>query len=144
MIKIRACAPEDAIAVSALLGELGYSVSPEYAAENIRQLGETGSDPIFLAVSEGWVAGLVACHFCKMLQYDKPVMRVTALVVDRQVRRRGTAKLLMQHVEQLAAARGCDFVELTSAIRRRDAHAFYRAIGYSGNSLRFRKALIEP
>jgi GNAT superfamily N-acetyltransferase len=144
MTEIRACTPEDADVVSALLRELGYWVSPRQTAENIRQLDETGSDPIFLAVSEGRVAGLVACHFCKMLQYDKPVMRVTALVVDRQARRRGTAKLLMQHVEQLAAAKGCDFVELTSAMRRRDAHAFYRAIGYSGNSLRFRKALIEP
>src|SRR5262249_26653990 len=98
MTELRACTPEDADVVSALLAELGYSVSPQQAAENIRQLGATGSDPIFIAVSEGRVAGLAACHFCKMLQYDKPVMRVTALVVDRQVRRRGTAKLLMQHV----------------------------------------------
>jgi len=141
MTEIRACTPDDAIAVSTLLRELGYPVSPEQAAENIRQLGETRSDPIFLAVSEGQVAGLVACHFCKMLQYGRPVMRVTALVVDRQACRLGLGKLLMRHAEELAAATGCDYVELTSAMGRADAHAFYRSLGYEANSLRFRKSV---
>jgi hypothetical protein len=58
--EIRACTPEEAIGVSALLGELGDRVSPQQAAKNIWQLGETGSDPIFLAVSQERVAGL-AC-----------------------------------------------------------------------------------
>jgi ribosomal protein S18 acetylase RimI-like enzyme len=141
MTEIRACTPDDAIAVSALLGELGYPVSPQQAAENIRQLDETGSDPILLAVSEGRVAGVLAGHFCRMLQYGKPVMRVTALVVDREARRRGIGKLLMEHAEELAAARGCDFIELTSAITRAEAHAFYRSLGYEANSLRFRKSV---
>ena len=141
MTKIRACMPEDAAAVSALLGELGYSVSPQQAAERIPQLDKTGSDPIFLAISEGRVAGVLACHFCRMLQYPDPVMRVTAVVVDRQARRLGIGKLLMQHAEALAAARGCEFVELTSATTRAEAHAFYRSIGYEPNSLRFRKSV---
>jgi hypothetical protein len=53
MTEIRACTPEDAIAVSALLGELSYAVSAPQAAERIRRLSETDADPIFLAVSEG-------------------------------------------------------------------------------------------
>jgi GNAT superfamily N-acetyltransferase len=144
MIEIRVCTPEDAAAVSALSGELGYAVSAQQASEHIRQLGETGSDPILVAVAEGRIIGLLASHFCKMLQYDKPVLRVTALVVDRQARRRGTAKLLMEHAEQLAASAGCGFVELTSAMGRTAAHAFYRSIGYEANSLRYRKSLAVP
>jgi GNAT superfamily N-acetyltransferase len=144
MIEIRACTPEDADVVSALLAELGYCVSPRQTSENIRQLGETGSDPIFLAVSGERVVGLVACHFCKMLQYDKPVMRMTALVVHHEARRLGIGKRLMEHAEQLAADAGCGFVELTSAMRRAEAHAFYRGIGYEPNSLRFRKLLTAP
>jgi GNAT superfamily N-acetyltransferase len=144
MTEIRVCTLEDAIAVSALLAELGYAVSAQQASEHIRQLGETGSDPIVLAVAEGRIIGLLASHLCKMLQYDKPVMRVTALVVDRQARRHGIAKLLMEHAEKLAAAAGCGFVELTSAMGRAAAHAFYRNIGYEANSLRFRKLLAVP
>jgi ribosomal protein S18 acetylase RimI-like enzyme len=76
-----------------------------------------------------------------MLQYNNPVMRVAALVVHQQARRRGIGKLLMDHTEELAAAAGCEFVELTSAMGRKEAHAFYRRIGYHANSLRFRKSL---
>ena len=79
-----------------------------------------------------------------MLQYPSPIVRVTALVVDRRARRRGVGKLLMQHAEQVGSAAGCEFVELTSAMDRAEAHAFYRNIGYEPNSLRFRKPLVRP
>jgi GNAT superfamily N-acetyltransferase len=76
-----------------------------------------------------------------MLQYNNPVVRVTALVVHQQARRRGIGKLLIDHAEELAAATGCEFVELTSAMGRKEAHAFYCRIGYDANSLPFRKSL---
>ena len=144
MIQIRACTPKDATAVGALLGELGYEVSAKQAAEHIRQLTVTGSDPIFLAVADGEVRGLVALHISRMLQYAAPVVRVTALVVDGRARRRGVGKRLMEHAEHLAAAAGCGAVELTSALGRAEAHAFYRSIGYEASSLRFRKTLDGP
>ena len=144
MIEVRACAPEDAAAVSALLDQLGYKVSPTHAVEQVQELGKTGSDPIFLAVEDGQALGLVALHICRMLQYAAPVMRVTALVVDSRARRRAVGNRLMQHAEELAAAAGCEAVELTSAVGRAEAHAFYRSIGYEPNSLRFRKMLGGP
>jgi ribosomal protein S18 acetylase RimI-like enzyme len=52
-------------------------------------------------------------------------------------------KLLMQRAEQVGSAAGCEFVELTSAMDRAEAHAFYRSIGYKPNSLRFRKLLVQ-
>jgi hypothetical protein len=79
-----------------------------------------------------------------MLRDTAPVMRVTALVVDGRPRRRGVGKLLMDHAEHLAATAGCEAVELTSAVGRTEAHAFYRSIGYEANSLRFRKMLASP
>ena len=68
-------------------------------------------------------------------------MRVTALVVHRRARRRGVGRSLMEDAEQMGSAAGCEFVELTSAMNRAEAHAFYRSIGYESNSLRFRKLL---
>ena len=142
MIEIRPGMSDDAVAVSTLLGELGYTVSIEQATEQIAELSRTGSDPIFLAVGNGQVLGFLASHLCRMLQYPSPIMRVTALVVDRRARRRGVGKLLMEHAEQMGSAAGCEFVELTSAMDRAEAHAFYRGIGYEPNSLRFRKPLV--
>jgi GNAT superfamily N-acetyltransferase len=142
MIEIRPITPEDAVAVSRLLQQLGYAVEPLQAAERIRQLGETGSDPILLAVADRQVLGFIAMHLSQMLQYERPVMRVTALVVDSGARRSGIGKLLMDRAEDLASAAGCEIVELTSAATRAETHAFYRSIGYEPNSLRFRKVLV--
>jgi len=74
-----------------------------------------------------------------MLQYAKPVMRITALVVDRRSRRRGIGRLLVAHALSWADQAGCQLVELTSALNRAEAHAFYRSLGFEQNSLRFRK-----
>jgi GNAT superfamily N-acetyltransferase len=139
MIEIRACTPDDAVAVSTLLGELGYTLSIQQATEHVRELSKTGADPIFLAAADGQVLGLLALHLWRMLQYTSPIARVTALVVDQRARRHGVGKLLMEHAERMGSAAGCEFVELTSAMDRAEAHAFYRRIGYEPNSLRFRK-----
>ena len=143
MIEIRPCRSDDAVAVSVLLGELGYTVSIQQATKRVAELSKTGVDPIFLAVEDGQALGLLALHLCRMLQYASPIVRVTALVVDAQARRRGMGKLLMEHAERMGSAAGCEFVELTSAMDRAEAHALYRSIGYEPSSIRFRKPLVR-
>jgi GNAT superfamily N-acetyltransferase len=142
VIEIRPCTPEDAPAVSALLGELGYDVSSEAAAERMRRLSRTGLDPTFIAGEDGRPLGLIALHHCHMIQYPEPVARITALVVYQQARRRGIGRLLIDHALRWAEQRGCELVELTSALNREAAHAFYRDLGFEANSLRFRKSLV--
>jgi GNAT superfamily N-acetyltransferase len=129
MIEIRACTPDDSAAVSNLLGQLGYTVSIRQTTEQVAELCKTGADPIFLALADGQVLGLLALHLCRMLQYPSPMLRVTVLVVDRRARRRGIGKLLMEHAERVGVAAGCEFVELTSAMDRAEAHAFYPKSG---------------
>jgi predicted N-acetyltransferase YhbS len=92
VIEVRPCTPEDAAAVSALLGELGYEVTLEAAAERVRRLNETGADPTFIAGEGGQALGLVALHRCQMIQYRAPVARITALVVDQRARRHGIGR----------------------------------------------------
>jgi len=141
VIEVRSCTPEDASAVSALLGELGYEVTPEAAAERVRQLMETMLDATFIAVDDGPPLGLIALHRCHMIQYRAPVARITAMVVDQRARRRGIGRLLVDHALRWAEQKGCELVELTSALNRAEAHAFYRDLGFEPNSLRFRKSL---
>jgi GNAT superfamily N-acetyltransferase len=47
----------------------------------------------------------------------------------------------VERVESEARARGCERLELTSAERRADAHAFYRDLGFEPASQRFIKSL---
>jgi GNAT superfamily N-acetyltransferase len=76
-----------------------------------------------------------------MIQYRTPVVRITALVVNHQARRRGIGRLLIDHALRWAEQRGSELVELTSGLDRAEAHAFYRDLGFEPNSLRFRKSL---
>jgi GNAT superfamily N-acetyltransferase len=141
VIEVRLCTTEDAAAVSELLAELGYEVSPEAAAERMRRLNETASDPTFIAGEDGQPLGLIALHRCHMIQYRPPVVRITALVVHHRARRRGIGRLLIDHALGWAEQTGCQLVELTSALNRAEAHAFYRELGFEPNSLRFRKSI---
>ena len=141
MIEVRPCTPEDVAAVSALLGELGYEVTPEATAERLRRLTDTGFDATFIAVDDGRPLGLIALHYCHVIQYRAPVARITALVVDQRARRRGIGRLLVDYALRWAEQRECELVELTSALNRAEAHAFYRDLGFEPNSLRFRKSL---
>jgi GNAT superfamily N-acetyltransferase len=109
--------------------------------QRVQQLNATGSDPIFVACEAGQPRGLIGLHLCHMIQYQNPVARVTALVVDDRARRRGVGRRLMDHALHWAERAGCEFVELTSAVDRAEAHAFYRSLGFDPNSLRFRKSL---
>jgi hypothetical protein len=76
MIEIRPCMSDDAAAVSTLLGELGYAVSIRQAKERVAAFSKTGADPVFLAVADAQVLGLLAAHLCRMLQYASPILRV--------------------------------------------------------------------
>ena len=141
MIEVRPCMPEDAAAVSVLLEELGYATSSEMAAERVRRLNETGSDPTFIAEEDGRPLGLIALHRCHMIQHRAPVARITALVIHQPARRRRIGSLLIDHALRWAEQSGCELVELTSALNRTEAHTFYRDLGFEPNSLRFRKSL---
>jgi ribosomal protein S18 acetylase RimI-like enzyme len=138
VIAIRGAIPADATAVSALLAQLGYAVSPAAATNRLRFLGSTGADPIFVACEDAICLGLLSLHIAPMLQHAKPAARITALVVDERHRRRGVGRRLIAHAVTTAAATGCELVELTSALDRTEAHSFYRSLGFEANSLRFR------
>ena len=49
--------------------------------------------------------------------------------------------MLIDHALGWAEQTGCGLVELTSALNRAEAHAFYRELGFEPNSLRFRKSI---
>ena len=69
--------------------------------------------------------------------------QVRLCAFERPAHHRGVGRLLMEHAEQIGSAAGCEFVELTSAMNRAEAHAFYRSIGYEPNSFRFRKPMVR-
>lgn len=56
--------------------------------------------------------------------------QVETVRVAKDLRGRGIGETMMRHVIALANARGCNLLQLTSHKARREAHDFYRRLGF--------------
>ena len=129
-VAIREAVPDDAEAVARLLGELGYPGTVEFARDKLACLAEADADTVLVAQLAGSVVGIAHLHVAELFQAAGRIGRVMAIVVDESARRRGIGRALMGKLEERARRSGCVRIDLTSAERRTDAHAFYRAVGF--------------
>ena len=142
-ITIRSATPDDAAALAALSGELGYPSSPQMLQDRLAYLGRLNDHAVYVAeVSEVGVIGWVHVYTSPLLERDLQA-EIGGLVVSAAHRRYGAGRRLMERAEQWALAQKCEAVCLRSNLIREGAHAFYRQIGYQvvKTSLTFRKFL---
>ena len=122
-------APTDHAAVGALVRQLGYPESDEVVCGRIADI--TGREDHLALVAEfGVVVGWVHAYEVQLLEHSLSV-EIGGLVVADTARRRGSGTLLMRAAEGWAAERGITEVRLRSNVKRKAAHRFYRALGYS-------------
>jgi predicted N-acetyltransferase YhbS len=122
---------DDAPGIARLLGQFGYPTDPEALA---RRLGRIGADPathVLVAEEGGMVVGVGAVHFIDILEGDRPLTALIALVVDEGHQRRGIGTALVQALEREAEVRGSFGIAVHSGKQRIGAHAFYRGLGYA-------------
>ena len=96
---------------------------------------------VLLAELEGAVVGCLSTSVMRVLHRPAPVGRISMMVVDEKLRNRGIGAVLVAAAEQALAAQGCYMVEVTSHVRRTEAHRFYERIGYQRTSVRLAKEL---
>jgi GNAT superfamily N-acetyltransferase len=147
-VKVREARPDDAGAVAALLGELGY---PSTAAEVGRRLSIWLDEPysrVLLATSDatsdpagktgsgaagdsGRVVGSMSVHAIPHLERDGRWLRIESLVVAAGVRGSGAGRRLVEAAEKVARSWDCHAIEVTSSRHREGAHAFYKRLGFA-------------
>ena len=135
---IRDAAPADAPALAGLINELGYEVSASGVEERLAAQAAMGLGTL-VAEIDGQVIGCASWSLMRVLHRPGPVGRASMLVVSEAARRKGVGKALMAAVEAKCFSLGCVLVEVTSNLRRADAHKFYEALGYDKTSYRFGK-----
>lgn len=143
--EIRAAEKADAATITLLLHELGYPANADDEVGERLAQWSARDDLLALVAADGTRAVGVAA-LAVIPYFERPGCwgRVVALVVDSRVRGTGVGRLLLDAAEREASARGCVCMEISSARRRADAHAFYTALGYAdlcAESARFRKDL---
>ena len=131
----------DADDVARLLAEMGYPCDIDEAAERIDAIAGNDRQALVVARREGAVCGLIAIDFMYYLPLGTTTCRVTALVVSPAAQGLGIGRQLLKDAERRARSGGAARIELTSGSQRTEAHAFYRACGYSDGTVRFIKRL---
>lgn len=140
-LDLRNATPADADEVAVLLGALGYPCDPADAAERIAAVLHNDRQALLLARLRGVACGLLSLDFMYYLPLGTTTCRVTALVVSDDARGHGVGRALLRDAERRARAAGAARLEVTSAGHRTEAHAFYRACGFTDGAARFVKSL---
>ena len=122
-------APTDHAAVGALVRQLGYREADEAVRERIVDIVER-DDHLALVAEFGVVVGWLHAYEVQLLEHPLYV-EIGGLVVSDSARRRGSGTLLMGAAERWAVDRGIASIRLRSNVKRRAAHRFYKALGYT-------------
>jgi GNAT superfamily N-acetyltransferase len=142
-LDLRNASPADADDVAALLLALGYPCERDDAMERIASILHNDRQALVLARIAGAVCGLIALDFMYYLPLGTTTCRITAMVVTPEAQGRGVGRQLLREAERRARTGGAARLEITSGSQRSEAHAFYKACGYSDGTVRFVKALLN-
>lgn len=103
----------------------------------LARLASDGQAQAFVAVARGEVVGMATVHLRYTLNHQSPIAQLTLLVVDEANRTRGVGRRLVSAAEEFAKEHGAKRINVTTALHRSDAHAFYEAIGYTQTGRRY-------
>ncbi len=140
---IRKAGLEDAAPLTGLCFQLGYSAVREEVSARLKSLLTDEEHVIFVAEYAGaQVAGWLHAYIYKPFHCDF-MTEIAGLVVDKDFRGQGAGRQLMLAAEGWAKGKGCTVVSLRSNIIRKEAHSFYKKLGYDiiKESYTFRKEI---
>lgn len=129
-IKIRPVEPEDADAVTALCGQLGYPSDAAAVLGRMRRIAADAARAVLVACVDGAVAGWIDLSVEYHLQ-SEPAALIGGLVVADEARGQGIGLELCRAAEEWARGAGVTRIRVRSNAIRERAHAFYLRDGYA-------------
>jgi len=138
-LEIRLATADDAPALGRLLTQLGYPTEAAEIPDRLEKLYARPGTVALAAEVGGKVVGCVTVHLFQALHTSEPTAWLTAVVVDEDVRGKGVGSALVRRAEEWAMQHGAHRISLTSALRRKEAHEFYKARDYEHTGVRMTK-----
>jgi GNAT superfamily N-acetyltransferase len=102
----------------------------------VQQLMERHLGAVWVAESEGRLAGYLAAVFLLSLEHRGMMAEIDELFVVEGERQRGIGARLLAVAEEALAARGCVRVQLQLGAENAPAHALYERCGYRSPAAR--------
>jgi predicted N-acetyltransferase YhbS len=148
MVTVRAATENDIPRILELYRQLSITTAPaeldrKPSLEDYRQVfARISAVPgleLLVAEKEGKVAGSVVLFIAPNLSHGGlPWALVENVIVDQKYRRQSIGKLLMDFAIARAKEAGCYRIGLSSDKTRKEAHQFYRALGFKASAHGFR------
>lgn len=139
-VSIRPAQADDSAAIARLIAQLDYEVSVDDVTQRLALMAAEGR-VVLVAETGGTLIGCLSTSVMRVLHRPAPVGRISMMVVDAGSRNRGIGAQLVRAAEEELRAQGCYMVEVTSHMRRGDAHRFYERLGYEKTSVRLMRML---
>jgi GNAT superfamily N-acetyltransferase len=128
---IREAQASDGADIAELSGQLGYPAASGDIRKRIKEISDDDNCLLLVAEAGGCVVAWLLINVYRLVSTDC-LAQVAGLVVDEAHRNQGIGALLMERAEEWARNRECRGVILRSRSTRKDAHNFYKRLGYSG------------
>ncbi len=127
------------LAIATTKAELGRSPALDGYRQIFAQICADSRHELLVADYQGEVVGTLVLLIVPNLSHGGlPWAGVENVVVDSNYRRWGIGKLLMDYASVQAKKAGCYKIQLISDKRRKEAHKFYRVLGYKASGHGFR------
>ncbi len=124
-----------------LENDLGYNCELYKLNKRIDEMIKRGNYQIFVACDDDKVVGFIGCVSYLAFELDNEGMKIIALAVSKEYRRKGIGTELLKTAEYWAKENSIEVVLLNSGLQRADAHAFYETQGYFKKSYGFIKRI---
>ena len=124
-----------------LENDLGYNCELDSLKKRVDEMIKRGNYQIFVAEDDNKVVGYIGCVNYLAFELENEGMKIIALAVSKEYRRKGIGTQLLKTAEQWAKENNIDVVLLNSGLLREEAHVFYESQGYFKKSYGFIKRI---
>lgn len=121
--------------------DLGYNCSEELVKERLEGL-DKNNERVLVAVYNSEVVGYLHAQIYKTLYFEE-LINFLGLAVSKEYRNKKVGTRLVNEIENWAKENGIKKVRVSSGFSRKEAHEFYRSLGYNNEKkqIRFLKSL---